>query len=138
MPPTANVLPDLAALLWEVAPEAFERQIAALTDILLASKRRVVWVTPPPYPTELDRIRLFAAAITRVAESRQVPVADLFTGFLCTEDKSHPLFCTERLVPTGRGHMLAGKIIAGALLGETGEDQPWRSSRWSLVSGSLR
>lgn len=120
-----------------VPPETYERQIAALTDLLLSSNRRVIWTTPPPYPPEPARIRPFAAAVRRVAEGRGIPVADLYTAFLCTEDPRRPLFQGDCLAPTSLGQLLAGKIIANAVLFEK-EEEPCRSTRWSLVSDNLR
>ena len=129
----------LRDILGAVPPEAFERQIAALTDLLTSTLgKAVIWVTPPPYPPEADVVRPYAGAVRRVAEARGIPVADLYTAFLCNEDRQHPLFCAGRLAPTARGQLLAGKIIANALLLERGENQQCRSARWNLVFGSLR
>jgi len=98
---------------------AFECQAAALTDLLTASKGvRVVWVTPPPYPSELDRAREFAAAIRRVAEPRGLDVADLFTRFRCEERNWRAFFSANPLALSERGHRLAAQEIARAVVGE--------------------
>jgi hypothetical protein len=129
-------LPDILSA---VPPAAFERQIAALTDLLtLSLKRKVIWVTPPPYPSQTDSIRPYAAAVRTVAEARGIPVADLYTAFLCTADKQRPLFTAGGVVPSARGQVLAGSLIADALRIESGESEPCRSVRWNLVFSSLR
>jgi lysophospholipase L1-like esterase len=97
----------------------FERQAAALTDLVAVSMGiPVIWATPPPYASAPDRSRLFAAAIRRVAEARAIPVADLYTVFLCTTDSRHVFFGDNPLVLSGVGHRLAGQQIARALVGE--------------------
>ncbi len=97
----------------------FERQAAALSDIVATSMNlRMVWVTPPPYPSDPDRSRVFAAAIRRVAESRGIPVADLFTVFSCVADRRHVFFKENPLMMSDQGHRLAGQQIVRALMGE--------------------
>lgn len=99
--------------------DAFERQAAALSDLVTVSMRiPVIWVTPPPYPSAPERSRLFAAAIRRVAEARGIPVADLYTAFRCATDSRHAFFEDNPLVLSAQGHRLAGQQIAGALVGE--------------------
>jgi hypothetical protein len=99
--------------------ESFERQVAALSD-LVAAKTRVpaIWVTPPPYSSAPERSRLFAAVIRRVAEARGIPVADLYTAFRCTADNRHVFFQENPLMLSAGGHRLAGQQIARALVGE--------------------
>ena len=97
----------------------FERNAAALTDLLLASPgTRVVWVTPPPYPSDLERSREFAAAVRRVCEPRGVSVADLFTRFRCEERNWRTFFAANPLMLSERGHRLAAQEIARAVVGE--------------------
>jgi hypothetical protein len=99
--------------------DSFERQAAALSDMLTMSKNlRTVWVTPPPYPSAPERSRVFAAAIRRVAEARGIPVADLFTAFSCASDSRHVFFQENPLMLSDLGHRLAGQQIARALMGE--------------------
>lgn len=96
--------------------DAFERQAAALTDLLAARVPRIVWVTPPPYPSDQDRVRGFAAAIRRVAVARGAAVADLFTRFHCAEGKRSDFFTSNELVLSDRGQRMAAQEIARALL----------------------
>lgn len=99
--------------------DSFERQAAALSDMLAMSMNmRTVWVTPPPYPSAPERSRVFAAAIRRVAEARGIPVADLFTAFSCASDSRHVFFQENPLMLSDLGHRLAGQQIARALMGE--------------------
>ena len=99
--------------------EGFERQAAALSDMVATLlKVRMVWVTPPPYPSAPERSRSFAAAIRRVAEARGIPVADLFTAFSCVTDSRHVFFQENPLMLSDQGQRLAGQQIARALVGE--------------------
>jgi hypothetical protein len=99
--------------------ERFERQAAALSDLVAVSmKIRTVWVTPPPYPSAPERSRVFAAAIRRVAEARGIPVADLFTAFRCATDSRHVFFQDNPLMLSDPGHKLVGQQIVRALMGE--------------------
>jgi hypothetical protein len=98
---------------------SFERQVAALSDIVVTSmKIPTVWVTPPPYPSAPDRSRVLAATIRRVAEARGIPVADLFTAFSCASDRRHVFFQENPLILSDQGHRLAGQQIVRALMGE--------------------
>ena len=98
---------------------AFERQIAALSDIVAVSmKRSVVWVTPPPYPGQSGRVREFAAAIRRVADARRMPVADLYTTFCGVRNEMSPFVSGQDLVLSEAGQNLAAQMIARALLQE--------------------
>lgn len=98
---------------------AFERQIAALSDLVAVSmKRRLIWVTPPPYPGQSDRVREFAAAIRRVADARRIPVADLYTTFCGARDDVSPFVEGQDLVLSEAGQSLAAQMIARALLQE--------------------
>ena len=99
--------------------EAFERETAALTDLLAVSlKIPVVWVTPPRYPADPERSRPYAAAIRRVAEARGIPVADLFTAFRCAQDDWHAFFQKNPLELSDAGQRLAGQQIARTIVGE--------------------
>jgi hypothetical protein len=99
--------------------DAFERQVAALSDVVtLAMNIPVVWVTPPPYSSDPERSRAFAAVIRRIAKTRGIPVADLFTTFRCAADGRHVFFERNPLVLSEQGHRLAGQQIVRALVGE--------------------
>ncbi|MEI8121155.1 MAG: GDSL-type esterase/lipase family protein [bacterium] len=99
--------------------DSFERQAAALSDVVASSMNlRTVWVTPPPYPSAPERSRAFAAAIRRVAKARGIPVADLFTAFRCADDGRHVFFQDNPLMLSDQGHRLAGQQIVRALMGE--------------------
>ncbi len=96
-----------------VTPEQFERQAAALSDLLLQAGHRVTWITPPPFPERPDKARLYAVAIRRVAESRGLPVADLYSLFAGAESGGAALFdpvFSSCLSPQGR--RLAAERIA--------------------------
>jgi hypothetical protein len=99
--------------------DAFERQVAALSD-LVAGRMSIpmVWVTPPPYAAAPERSRVFAAVIRRVAEARGIPVADLYTAFQCATDSRHVFFQENPLMLSAEGHRLAGQQMARALVGE--------------------
>lgn len=99
-----------------IAPDAFERQAAALTDLLLGVGHAVAWVTPPPFPEWADRARLYAVAIRRVAESRRLPVADLYSAFAGSDAEAATLFDAQArgfLSPHGR--RLAAERLAAAM-----------------------
>lgn len=97
--------------------EAFERQVAALTDMLATRKGlRIVWATPPPYPSDRERARGFAAVIRRVAAARGVVVADVFSRFLCAEGKRSAFFTDNPLILSDPGQRMAAQEIARALL----------------------
>jgi hypothetical protein len=97
----------------------FERMAAALSDVVAASmKIRTVWVTPPPYPSDPDRSRVFAAVIRRIAEARGIPVADLYTAFRCASDRRHVFFSANPLVLSEQGQRLAGQEIVRVLMEE--------------------
>ena len=99
--------------------DEFERQVAALSDMVATLLNiKLVWVTPPPYPSAPERSRVFAAAIRRVADARGIPVADLFTAFSCVSDSRHVFFQENSLMLSEQGHRLAGQQIARALVGE--------------------
>ena len=109
----------LQDLMAEVDIDSFERQSAALTDVVATSMNiQTVWVTPPPYPSAPDRSRVFAATIRRVAEARGIPVADLFTAFSCASDSRHVFFQENTLMLSDQGQRLAGQQIVRALMEE--------------------
>ncbi len=108
----------LRDLLTPVDDDTFERQAAALSDLVGAThKVSIVWVTPPPYPSADERSRRYAAIIRRVAEARGIPVADLYTAFRCVEGNWHTLFRTNPLELSETGQRLAGQQVARALVG---------------------
>lgn len=99
-----------------VNPDSFERQAAALSDLLLQAGHRIIWVTPPPFPERPDKARLYAVALRRVAESRHLPVVDLFSLFAGSDSASAALF--DPLFPNGlsaQGRRLAMDGIAEQL-----------------------
>lgn len=99
--------------------DTFERQVSALSDVVTQSMNiPAVWVTPPPYPSDLERSRAFAAVIRRVAKARGIPVADLFTTFRCAADGRHVFFEQNPLVLSEQGHRLASQQIVRALVGK--------------------
>ena len=105
-------------------PPAFERRAAALSDLIAgATGKPMLWATPPPFPPSPARARPYALAVRRVAEARQIPVADLYSAFLGAGD-------AERLFERGgvnlsrEGHELAGRVMARALLAAVGEAAP--------------
>jgi len=99
-------------------PGRFERQIAALGDLVSESMGcPVILVTPPPYPGNAGRFRPVAAAIRRAADARGIPVADLYTAFSGTATRPSVLF-SDGLALSEQGHELAGEIIARTLLAE--------------------
>ena len=101
----------------------FEREIAALTDLLSATMGiPVVWVTPPPYPPDPAAVRPYAAAVQKIAGARHVPVADLFTAFLASRPNYRDFFRGDDLILSPRGQQLAARIIARALLSTSGAD----------------
>lgn len=115
----------LNAMLTDQEPGIFERQLAALCDLITISKRSaVLLVTPPPYPQLVDRIRQYAVAIKRVADARCIPIADLFTAFKGQDDDAPPLFATGFLGPTAAGQNLAARIIAAAFHQPAEKERP--------------
>jgi hypothetical protein len=63
--------------------ETFERHIAAISDIISATRnQRVVWLTPPPPPDAPFPQRTNPPANPRVADARRIPVADLYSACL--------------------------------------------------------
>jgi len=97
---------------------AFEREIAALADIVASGRNApaIVWVTPPAYPDLEDALRPFALAIRRVAAARDMPVADCFTASRGTRQTRSRLFLRDALSLSREGQELAARIIARALL----------------------
>ena len=108
----------LRDLLIPLEDATFERQAAALSDLVGATRKvPVVWATPPPYPSAEDRSRRYAAIIRRVAAARGIPVADLYTAFRCVEGNWHTLFRANPLELSETGQRLAGQQMARALVG---------------------
>jgi hypothetical protein len=107
----------LKDMLFRQDTESFERQIAAVSDLVSASlEYPVIWVTPPPFPGDSADARAFAAAVRRVAEARGMPVADLYTAFLGMRSGSRPFFVKRGLALSDSGQNLAAQVIARALL----------------------
>ncbi|MCX7590134.1 MAG: hypothetical protein N2255_00755 [Kiritimatiellae bacterium] len=106
----------LTAWLNGLGIERFERQAAALSDLLSGTmKKFVVWVTPPPYLSDPNRARGFSTAIRRVADARGIPVADLYSGILGTENQQELFLRGQDLVLSRKGQELAGRLMARAL-----------------------
>lgn len=129
----------LRDMLDAVPPPAFERQAAALCDIIAGTRRQaVVWVAPPPYPPDADRVRPYAAAVQRMAEARGIRVADLYSAFRSAGERDGALFSPDSIAPSARGQLLAARVIGSVLLDGMGDTETWRSTRWNSVFGSLR
>jgi hypothetical protein len=106
----------LQDMLNAVEPSTFERQAAALTDIVSTTlKCPVVWVTAPPCPSQAERSRQFATAIMRVADARQIPVADLFSVCHITKENTTRLSSDLDFALTSEGHELTARLIAQTL-----------------------
>lgn len=107
-------------------PAQFERHLAALVDLVTGTlKHSVVLVTPPPFPSDPEGIRPYAAGIRRVADSRNLPVADLFTAFLGLRESSTRSFfrAGNDLALSPSGQALAAQVIAHALTAGPGEER---------------
>jgi hypothetical protein len=99
--------------------ETMERWAAAMSDIVGTTRSRpVLWVTPPPYPPDPERVRPFAAAVRRVADARRMPVADLYTAFRGAGDDAGVFFRRGDLALSDRGQALCALVIARALRAE--------------------
>lgn len=122
-PHTVIISLGLQDMLMAQDVDIFERQTAALVDLLASRKRcRIILATPPPYPLSIDRIRPFAAAIKRVGDARRIPVADLFSAFQGTGDASRPLFDPQYFGPNAAGQELAGVVLAAVIIDQPGKD----------------
>jgi hypothetical protein len=107
----------LQDLLRGVEPSAFERQLSVICDRLLElGTRRLVLVTPPPYPHHEVNLRAYSVAIRRVAEARRIPVADVFTGISGLGVGERLFFPEHNLALTARGHRLAAQILTKTLM----------------------
>ena len=106
-------------------PAVFEREIAALSDIIsVTMKTPLVWMTPPPYPPEPNSVRPYAAAIVRVAGTRGIPVADVYTAFMCSEDSSRFFEKGRNLDLSEDGRCLVERVIGRAITaGRKGNEQ---------------
>ncbi|MFO7870799.1 MAG: hypothetical protein R6V03_05140 [Kiritimatiellia bacterium] len=99
-----------------VSPAAFERYAAALSDLLGGTKGcRVIWATPVARPEEAAGLRPFAAAVLRVADARNIPVADLYSAFLWAAMEQRFPFEVRGRGLSRSGRELAGRIIASAI-----------------------
>jgi len=97
------------------SPAEFERQVAALTDILFRSmKLNVMWVTLPPYGANANRAAPYAEAVIRVAYRRRIPVADLFSAFMA-RGGDEPLFDASGLSLSRSGEHLAFRVLKEAI-----------------------
>jgi hypothetical protein len=106
-------LPDIMSA---TDPDLFEKHVSAICDIVCRSmKCPVILVTPPPYPSNPSRIRPFAVAIRRIAETRNIPVADLYTAFMCSPEQSRLFTTGQNLALSGQGHRLAANVISKTL-----------------------
>jgi hypothetical protein len=106
-------LPDMLKV---KKPGLFERNIAALCDILSETMHKpVVLVTPPPYALGTASVRPFAEAITRVGDARAIPVADLYTAFLCAGELDMPFAPGRSLALSSKGKELLPRVIARAV-----------------------
>ncbi|MDA0323170.1 MAG: SGNH/GDSL hydrolase family protein [Verrucomicrobia bacterium] len=107
----------LQDILENVTVQDFERNIAALTDIITtAFHRPTVWATPPPSRESACAVRDYAAAIRRVADARHIPVADLYSAIRGGVRDVPLITDSPALTLTEDGHRLAANIIARALL----------------------
>ncbi len=80
-------LKDIAFAAME--PPAFERHVAALSDLISATLNcTLLWTTPPSFASERTDVRPYAAGIKKIALTRRIPVADLFTAFSCSTNRS--------------------------------------------------
>jgi lysophospholipase L1-like esterase len=115
-------LPDIA---WDCPPDEFERHVAALVDLLSATKGcPVVLATPPPFRDTGSDVRLYAAAVQRVAQARDIPVADLYSAFMSAGEERDDLFVDKSdFVLSSRGHHLVARVMARAILMQAGEDR---------------
>lgn len=98
-------------------PDIFERQAAALTDLVGARLGKpMVWVTPPPYHPDPAAIRPYAAAIQRIADARRIPVADLYSALLGMPNS--PFEAAFELELTAEAETLAAQLVARAMLAD--------------------
>lgn len=99
-----------------LSPESFERQAAVLSERLLQAGHAVIWVTPPPFPDRPEKARLYAGAIRRVAESRGLPVVDLYSLFAGANPGGRTLFDPMQSdCLSAQGRKLAAERIADVL-----------------------
>ncbi|MFO7534482.1 MAG: hypothetical protein R6X19_02150 [Kiritimatiellia bacterium] len=99
-----------------LAAESFERQAAVLSDRLQQAGHAVIWVTSPPFPERPEKSRLYAGAIRRVAESRGLPVVDLYSLFAGATPGGRILFDpTQPDCLSTQGRKLAAERIAEVL-----------------------
>jgi len=90
----------------------FERMTAVLCDLLAdAHGVRVVLATPPPFTFNPGLARDYAEAVHRVAATRGIPVADLYTAFNTALEKPEDGF-----VPDGTRLSPAGMDLSAAML----------------------
>lgn len=96
----------------------FERHAAAITEVVTrVLGKAVVWVTPPPFPDQAERIRPYAAAIRRVADARHIPVADLYSAFRGAGPDARLFLAGRERALSREGHVFSAQVIARALLG---------------------
>jgi hypothetical protein len=102
----------------ETAVADFERHVAAMADIVSATHGvAAVLATPPPFGADPASVRPYAAAIHRVAQTRAMPVADLYSAFMNAGVGRRELFAENNdFEISARGHQLAARVIARAML----------------------
>lgn len=107
----------LQDILGNVSVAEFERNAAALSDIVTTGMQRpVVWATPLPSSSSPGVVRDYAAAIRRVADARRIPVADLYSAIRGADDGTPLVTDSPALALTDAGHRLTADLIARALL----------------------
>jgi lysophospholipase L1-like esterase len=106
----------LQDLLRGVGPGVYERQLSVMCDRLRATgARRLVLVTPPPYPHLEEGLKAFAVAVRRVAAAHGVPVADVFTGVMGARGGTPVFSADHNLAMTSYGHRLVAQVVARTL-----------------------
>ncbi len=107
----------LGEILRSRSPDRFERHMAALSDLISTTLQcPVVWVTPPPYGPQPERVRRHAAAVQRVADARAIPVADLYSALVAMHNGT-PVFAESfDLDLTPEAEIYAARIVARAML----------------------
>ena len=114
-------------IMFGTSSEEFEKYLSALVDLIaLRTRCPVILVTPPPYPWQPDKAREFATAITRTGLSRNIPVADIYTAFMCRGKMPGSLLDVRRTACSERGVSVATQVLARALAGLREDDERTR------------
>jgi hypothetical protein len=75
------------ALYSDINPDVFQRYIAALCDMVSRLHySRIVLLTPPPYKLMESKARTLAQAMLKVAYTRNLVVADIYSAFMCKKN----------------------------------------------------